>query len=199
MDRRNFLKAGGGSMAGASLPAWARALETPGRGNRIAILHPPSTAPASRVAGLIVATIANVGLSAPERLEVDSNDIASAIKALTTGRHHQLLVLMDPAGTIIIGELARSLGLGLRWSGWHNTNGPDVRHHCTVAACSEGVTWRDDRHECEQRLANLYARILTEAAVNPPVPESTRTNAHPSFDLGGLILTESLAARYHRT
>ena len=190
MNRRKFLVTGSGTMAGLTLPGWANAIGVAPAESPIVILRPSAIPNAVNVAGALADTLLEAGQSSCQ-LDIDGGDARSITHALTAPSGTRWLAILQPAGAVVVGELARSLGLGLRWSGQHVIADGSVRHHGSVAGLDEPLNWRVDGRAWEQQLAQLYFGILTGSA--PTITAETSRTAianQASLELACLLLTK---------
>lgn len=190
MNRRKFLVAGSGTVAGLTLPGWANAIGVSPAESPIVILRPSAIPNAVNVAGALADTLLGVGQSSCQ-LDIDGSDAQSITHALTAPACTRWLAILEPAGAVVVGELARSLSLGLRWSGQHAITDGSVRHHGSVAGLDEPLNWRADSRGWEKQLARLYLGILTGGS--PAITAETSRTAiasQASLELACLLLTK---------
>jgi hypothetical protein len=182
MKRRDFLLAAGlgGSVAGLPLPA-AHA----GMAPTVGILGPAG----SPEAAAFVAALQGAGL-APRRFTLDGGDRDAVVAALGDRDCAAWLGLLEPAGAVVVQQLARDLGLGLRWSADHALDCDGARHHCAATGLGEALAWRDDLAGWQARLAGFYAALITGKELPPlAVPASRPAAAGPALRLASFILT----------
>jgi hypothetical protein len=189
MDRRNFLFTGAGTVAGLTLPGWASAIGILPGESPLAILRPSAIPNAVNVANALAGTLSGIGQSSCQ-LNVDGSDTQSAISILSAPNCSRWLAILDPAGAVIVGELARSLGLGFRWSGQHAIAGGSTHHHGSVAGLDESFNWQADSQDWEKQLAQFYFGILTGSAPRVQVEAPREEAGQVSLRLACLLLTK---------
>lgn len=143
MNRRNFLVNGGVTVTGLALPGWANAIGVSSTEFPVAILRPSAIPSAVNIASALADTLLEVR-QASCQLDIDGGNAQSITRALTTPACTRWLAVLDPAGAVIVGELARSFGLGLRWSSRHAIGNESARHHGAVAGLDASLAWQTD-------------------------------------------------------
>ena len=189
MNRRTFLVAGGGTAAGLTLPGWANAIGTPRSDASINILRPSTHPDAVHVANALASTLFQAGQSSCQ-LDIDGRDMRSITHVLTTPDCARWLAILEPAGAVVVGELARSLGLGLRWYGQHAIAGGSARHHGSLAGLDGSLNWQTDSQGWGKQLAHLYSGILTNVAPKILTGAPLKATSQASVELACLLLTK---------
>ncbi len=197
MNRRSFLINGARVAAGISLPGWAGAASQAVGGqavvadSSVALLRPAAlshaTGMADALAGMLAAARPSAGC---RQFDIDGGDVRSLTGALTAPACSRWLAILPPAGAVVVTELARDLGLGLRWAGRHLVDAGGIRHHGWIAGLEESTDWQTDSRNWEERLTSLYFDILTGVAPTIEAGNPRARTGQANVELACLLLTK---------
>lgn len=191
MNRRIFLVTGASTAAGFFLPGCASAMGQSHRDAPIAILRPDSVPQAVDVANGLADMLAAASQSANcQQFDIDGADTRATTRVLTAPTCSKWLAILPPADAVIVTELARGLGLGLRWSGRHVLDEAGIRHHGLVAGVDESLNWQADSRNWEKQLAALYFDILTGIAPTIETGSPRKATGKAFVELACLLLTK---------